>query len=173
DASISAGDSARWTSTYIHQVHAAVFDAQFGLGRLQPLVDDPGVENIKIYGHDRVYLMFSDGHTETGPPVARDDEELTEFLAHLADRDHDLDRSFTRNSPFLDLPLPGRARLAATGRVPASSRPRRWPALTRSRPGPWRTWPTAATPWTAPSPAPARSWTCRCQGGRGWPPPGG
>lgn len=123
DASISAGDSARWTSTYIHQVHAAVFDAQFGLGRLQPLVDDPGVENIKIYGHDRVYLMFSDGHTETGPPVARDDEELTEFLAHLADRDHDLDRSFTRNSPFLDLPLPGRARLAATGWVTASGRP--------------------------------------------------
>jgi len=34
----------------------AVFDALFRLGRLQPLVDDPGVENVTILGHDDVWL---------------------------------------------------------------------------------------------------------------------
>src|SRR6185437_12643684 len=34
----------------------AVFAAIFGLGRLQPLIDDPQVENIDVDGHDQVWI---------------------------------------------------------------------------------------------------------------------
>ena len=40
---------------------AAVSNALFGLGRFQPLVDDPRVENIECYGADDVWLTLSDG----------------------------------------------------------------------------------------------------------------
>ena len=63
---------------------AAIFDALFGLGRLQPLVDDPDVENIEITGCDRVHLVYGDGRVRPGPPVADSDEELIEALAFLA-----------------------------------------------------------------------------------------
>jgi pilus assembly protein CpaF len=39
----------------------AVFAAQFGLGRLQPYVDDPQVENIEAHGHDNVWIGYADG----------------------------------------------------------------------------------------------------------------
>jgi Flp pilus assembly CpaF family ATPase len=32
----------------------ALFDSLFGLGRLQAQVDDDAIENIEVYGHDRV-----------------------------------------------------------------------------------------------------------------------
>lgn len=123
DDAVVTGESQRWTSAYTRRITEATFDAQFGLGRLQPLVDDPSVENIKVYGHDRVFLIKAAGQIEQAGPVARNDDELTDFLNHLASRETDLDRSFTRHSPFLDLPLPGRTRLAAAGWVTASGRP--------------------------------------------------
>ena len=50
------------------QAHAAaLFDALFGLGRLQPLIDDPGVENIEITGCDLVHLVYADGRIEPVP----------------------------------------------------------------------------------------------------------
>jgi hypothetical protein len=39
----------------------AVLAAIFGLGRIQPLVDDPTVENIDIAGCDQVWLEYADG----------------------------------------------------------------------------------------------------------------
>lgn len=92
----------------------AVFDSLFGLGRLQPLVDLPDVENIEITGHDNVLLIYADGHKETAPPVADSDEELVEFLAFLAARRGGAgERSFSTASPALHLNLGGRARLMA------------------------------------------------------------
>jgi pilus assembly protein CpaF len=92
---------------------AAVFDALFGLGRLQPLVDDPDVENIEITGCDGVHLDYGDGHVLPGPPVADSDEELIETLAFLAARAGSSARPFTPAHPILDLTLHGGARLAA------------------------------------------------------------
>ena len=92
----------------------AVFDALFGLGRLQPLVDDEQVENIEIDGCDRVHLVYADGRVVRGPAVADTDEELVEALAFLAARAPDgAERSFSPSRPFLDLTLHGGARLAA------------------------------------------------------------
>jgi len=92
---------------------SAIFDSLFGLGRLQPLVDLPDVENIEITGHDRVLLLYSDGRREVGPPVADSDEELIEFLAFLAAQRGGGERSFSSATPVLHLNLGNRARLAA------------------------------------------------------------
>ncbi len=100
---------------------AAIFDSLFGLGRLQPLVDLPDVENIEITGHDRVLLLYADGRREIGPPVADSDEELIEFLAFLAAQRGGGERTFSSANPVLHLNLGGRARLAAIMEV--SQRP--------------------------------------------------
>lgn len=42
-------------------VAAAVFDRIHGLGRLQPLLDDPDIRDIHISGHDRVWLQLRSG----------------------------------------------------------------------------------------------------------------
>ncbi len=89
---------------------SAIFDSLFGLGRLQPLVDDPNVENIEIRGYDRVHLVYGDGRVQVGPPVADSDEELIETLAFLASQSG---RSFTPLNWELDLRLHGGHRLAA------------------------------------------------------------
>lgn len=90
----------------------AVRDACFGLGRLQPLVDDPDIENIMITGFDRVVVEYADGSLRSADPVAESDEELGEFLSFLAGRAEN-PRSFTPAHPSLHLTLPGGARLAA------------------------------------------------------------
>lgn len=88
----------------------AVFDSLFGLGRLQPLVDDPYVENIEIRGYDQVHLVYGDGKVQPGPAVADSDEELIETLAFLASQSG---RAFTPLNWELDLRLHGGHRLAA------------------------------------------------------------
>ncbi|MCB0911040.1 MAG: hypothetical protein KDB60_05410, partial [Propionibacteriaceae bacterium] len=89
----------------------AVFDAMFGLGRIQPLVDDDRVENIMIAGFDRVLVELADGTLWELPPVAESDAELAALLERLASRSEN-PRSFTPASPSLHLVLPGGERLA-------------------------------------------------------------
>src|SRR5882762_2319677 len=55
---------------------AAIHAALFGVGRLQPLLEDQQIENIDINGCDRVFLSFADGREVMGEPVAESDEEL-------------------------------------------------------------------------------------------------
>jgi len=95
----------------------AVFDAVFRLGRLQPLVDDPGVENVTILGHDDVWLEYADGRLVRGPAVADSDGELIDFLVFLASRSEVNARQFSEAEPRLHLRLDGGARLAATAWV--------------------------------------------------------
>lgn len=89
----------------------AVFDAMFGLGRIQPLVDDERVENIMIAGYNRVLVELADGTLWEIPAVAESDDELAELLERLASRSEN-PRSFTPASPSLHLVLPGGERLA-------------------------------------------------------------
>jgi pilus assembly protein CpaF len=118
-----------------HALCTAVFNHLFTAGRLQPLLDDPAVENIEILGCDRVHLDYGDGQIVRGPAVADSDEELIETLAFLAARAGDTpasgsnsvgsssvgggERSFTPATPILDLTLPGGARLAARAWITA------------------------------------------------------
>jgi len=91
----------------------AVFDAMFGLGRLQPLVDDPEIENIEITGCDSVWLQFADGRLLPGPDVADTDEELIADLQFLAAHGGNGERPFSSAHPTLDLQLHDGSRLAA------------------------------------------------------------
>ena len=76
-------------------VASAVMAALFGLGRLQPLVDDPLVENIEVDGCDSVWISYADGHDRKGDPVAESDAELIELLQLLAARTGADERTFT------------------------------------------------------------------------------
>jgi Flp pilus assembly CpaF family ATPase len=90
-------------------IHAALF----GVGRLQPLLDDPMVENIDINGCDRVFVSFADGREIVMPPVADSDEELVELVQLLGAYSGLTSRSFDTANPQLDLRLPDGSRLSA------------------------------------------------------------
>lgn len=106
-----------WSLDEQERIAQAVFDALFGLGRLQPLVDDDRVENIEITGHDNVLLELVDGTLKEGPPVAETDQELIDFLVFLASRSEVNARPFSEAQPRLHMRLDGGARLAATAWV--------------------------------------------------------
>lgn len=113
---VDAGTPA-WTADQQHAVTKAVRDSLFGLGRLQPLVDRPDVENIEIAGYNNVRLQLVDGSYEHGPAVADSNDELVDFLAFLASRSEVNARAFSPAQPNLDLRLDGGARLSATAWV--------------------------------------------------------
>ncbi|WP_125775611.1 CpaF family protein [Antribacter gilvus] len=123
DALLNAGQRP-WTPEFQVEITRALFDALFRLGRLQPLIDTPDVENIEITGTQPVLLLMGDGSRRYADPIADSDAELIDFLQFLASRDPANERSFTRANPFLNLDLPGRVRLAAVGWVVP------WPRVT-------------------------------------------
>lgn len=99
--------------TVTKAIEEAVFDALFGLGRLQPLVDSQWIENIEIQGHDVVHVELLDGTICDGPAIAESDEELIEDLQFWASRSKANPRPFSPAFPTLNLPLGEYARLAA------------------------------------------------------------
>ncbi len=90
-------------------VHAALF----GVGRLQPLLDDPEVENIDINGCDQVFVSYADGREQIVGPVAESDEELIELIQVLGSYSGLTSRSFDSANPQLDIRLPDGSRLSA------------------------------------------------------------
>ena len=109
---VHAGEP-QWSVEQEYALADAVMAALFGLGRLQPLVDDPDVENIEVNGHDRVWVSYADGREEPGPAVADSDEELVEHLQLLAARVGGSERTFTTANPRLHIRLEDGSRLAA------------------------------------------------------------
>jgi Flp pilus assembly CpaF family ATPase len=95
----------------------AIHSALFGVGRLQPLLDDPDVENVDINGYDHVFVQYGDGREERLPPVADDDEELVELIQVLAAHTGLASRPFDSANPQLDLRLPDGSRLSAVMNV--------------------------------------------------------
>jgi len=96
-----------------HILAEAVMAALFGLGRLQPLIENPDIENIEVNGCDQVWLSYADGRVERGPPVADSDEELIEILQLLVSRVGGAERTFSSAGPRLHLRLDDGSRLAA------------------------------------------------------------
>jgi len=88
-----------------------------GLGRLQPLIDDPDVENIMVLG-TRVRVVFANGVVdETSYTAAASDEELIGLLQRLAERGGKTERSLSSAKPILHLRLPDGARLTVIYQV--------------------------------------------------------
>ncbi|MGF0118788.1 CpaF family protein [Promicromonospora sp. Marseille-Q5078] len=108
-----------WTIAQQEQMANAVFNALFGLGRLQPYVDDDTVENIIITGAANVWLEKTDGRLVRAEPVADSDAELLDFLAFIASRSEVNARSFSSVTPRLHMRLDGGSRLAAAAWVTA------------------------------------------------------
>jgi pilus assembly protein CpaF len=90
-------------------IHAALF----GVGRLQPVLDDPLVENIDVNGYDQVFFGYADGREVVMGPVADSDEELIELVQLLGAYSGLTSRSFDAANPQLDLRLPDGSRLSA------------------------------------------------------------
>jgi Flp pilus assembly CpaF family ATPase len=95
------------------ELAAAIHAALFGVGRLQPLLDDPQIENIDINGCDRVFLGYADGGEVMADPVADSDEELVELIQALAAYSGLSSRPFDTANPQLDVRLPDGSRLSA------------------------------------------------------------
>ena len=102
-----------WSVEEEFRLAEAVMAALFGLGRLQPLIDDPRIENIEVNGCDQVWLSYADGREERGPAVADSDTELIESLQLLVSHVEGAERSFSTANPRLHLRLDDGSRLAA------------------------------------------------------------
>jgi pilus assembly protein CpaF len=100
-----------------HELASAIHSALFGVGRLQPLLEDPNVENIDINGFDHVFVQYGDGREEMHPPVAESDEDLIELIQVLAAHSGLSSRPFDAANPELDLRLPDGSRLSAVMHV--------------------------------------------------------
>ncbi|WP_239340891.1 CpaF family protein, partial [Frankia sp. CiP3] len=92
------------------QVHQAVLDGLFGLAGLQPLLDDPDIENININGADQVFVRYADGRRERRDPVAASDAELIRTVAARVGIE---ERRFDRAAPRLSMQLPDGSRMFA------------------------------------------------------------
>jgi Flp pilus assembly CpaF family ATPase len=99
------------------EVATAIHSALFGVGRLQPLLENPDVENVDINGADHVFVQYHDGREERHPPVAESDEELVELIQVLAAHSGLSSRPFDSANPQLDLRLPDGSRLSAVMNV--------------------------------------------------------
>lgn len=105
---------ARWSGEERRAISQAVLEAVFGFGRLQPLLGDDTIENIELYGHQKVIVQRTGHSFEYMDPIADSDEELLSMLAHFA---HSAGRNFDPAHPNLELSLGDNARLEATGWV--------------------------------------------------------
>jgi Flp pilus assembly CpaF family ATPase len=94
-------------------VAAGVHAALFGVGRLQPLLDHPDIENIDINGCDNVYVSYADGREVAVEPVADSDGELVDLIQILGAYSGLSSRPFDTANPQLDLRLPDGSRLSA------------------------------------------------------------
>lgn len=95
------------------EVAAGIHAALFGVGRLQPLLDDRDVENVDINGYDNVFVQYGDGREARLPPVADSDDELVELIQVLGAYSGLSSRPFDSANPQLDIRLPDGSRLSA------------------------------------------------------------
>jgi pilus assembly protein CpaF len=107
------GGRAPLTAQAEEDLAEAIHAALFGVGRLQPLLEDPQIENIDINGCDRVFVGYADGREVLAEPVAESDQELIELVQVLAAYSGLSSRPFDTANPQLDLRLPDGSRLSA------------------------------------------------------------
>ena len=98
----------------------AVENVLWGLGRIQELLDLPGVEDIHIRGSDLPVVRLSDGSTRSAEAAVADtDAELIAQIQHIAAHHGSSERAFSPSQPFLNMQLPDGSRLAAVREVVA------------------------------------------------------
>ncbi len=112
------------------EVTQEVMDRLHGLGRIQPLLEDPHISNVFINGYDSVFITYTDGTQARHEPVADSDEELIALVTKAARRLGRAEKQWDDTSVSLNLQLPGGDRLHAvrgvTGRPAVSIRRHNW-----------------------------------------------
>src|SRR5207245_223315 len=91
----------------------AVFDEIYGVGRLQPILDDPDVETVDINGCDQVWVNYADGRKLRAAPIADSDEQLVDMIRRWGAWQGQNARDFSEAKPRMQLSLAGRYRLGA------------------------------------------------------------
>ena len=96
-----------------HAVSEAVLANTIGLGRLQPHLDDPDVQDIHVRGCESTWIKRRDGSRRPAPPVVDSDDELVELIRLIATRLGRTERRFDAAAPELNFQLPDGSRLFA------------------------------------------------------------
>ncbi len=89
----------------------------FGLGRLQPYLNDETISDIHVRGCAPVWVKRRDGSREMVDPIVDSDQELVELIRHIATRHTPYERRFDSANPELNLQLNDGSRLFATMEV--------------------------------------------------------
>jgi pilus assembly protein CpaF len=98
-------------------VQKTAMDLLFGLAALQPHLERPDVVNLHAEGGEPVWLDLVDGRTVRGAPIARDADDLVEFVRELGRRVGVSERRFDPDRYRINLQLPDGSRLFAVGWV--------------------------------------------------------
>ncbi|WP_165963941.1 ATPase, T2SS/T4P/T4SS family [Actinomadura sp. KC216] len=103
----------RLTAELEARLVGAVYNERFGLGALQPLLEDPDIETIDVNGAHQVWINYADGRKEPGEPVADSDAQLVELIRRWGAYQGQTARDFSPAKPKLRLALPDGSRLTA------------------------------------------------------------
>jgi len=96
------------------QAGESVIAGVLGLGRLQPLLEDPDISDIHVRGAAPVWVKRRDGSRVCVEPVVDTDDELIELIRRAATRFVRNEQRFDAANPELNLQLPDGSRLFAT-----------------------------------------------------------
>jgi pilus assembly protein CpaF len=91
------------------QIVAEVQNETFGLGPLEPLLQDPDISDILVNGHEEVYIERF-GRLERTPVIFRDDAHLMKIIDRIVSR---VGRRVDEFSPMVDARLPDGSRVNA------------------------------------------------------------
>lgn len=95
------------------RVAESVIASVLGLGRLQPLLEDPDISDIHVRGASPVWVKRRDGSRVALEPVVDSDEELIDLIRRAATRLVRNEQRFDAANPELNLQLPDGSRLFA------------------------------------------------------------
>ena len=111
-AAIGRGDAVL-SKAEEEQISTAVLNTLFGLGGLQPLLEDSDIENIFVLGADVVFVDTIHEKGKRVGPVAVSDEALVDNVRMIGARVGAEERQFSRMVPELNIELPDGSRMHA------------------------------------------------------------
>ncbi|GHD36565.1 protein kinase [Nocardiopsis kunsanensis] len=112
-AALSEGTNALLAPQDETRLRRLVLDRVLGLGPIEELLCEPGVENIHITGNDDAIVDFGAGRRERRPAVVHTDAELVALVQRAAARAPGGERRFDAAAPILSMELSGGERLSA------------------------------------------------------------
>lgn len=85
-----------------------------GVGKLEPLLEDPEISDIHVRGNKPVWVKRRDGSRIQHPPIVETDGELVELVRRIAARMGHREQRFDPSHPELNLQMSDGSRLFAT-----------------------------------------------------------